>query len=83
MRVVRRGRAEGVICFVLFLLFLGILIKIRFVLDEDFYLVFELDGVRIFFRSIYEFLYEVLGEVFIRVLRDLGYRFFSIIVVLG
>ena len=36
--------------------------KLRFVLDEDSYLVPELDGVRIFSRSTHEFLHEVPGE---------------------
>lgn len=35
------------------------LTKLRFVLDEDSYLVPELDGVRIFSRSTHEFLHEV------------------------
>lgn len=35
---------------------------LRFVLDEDSYLVPELDGVRIFSRSTHEFLHEVPGE---------------------
>eukprot|EP00069_Balaena_mysticetus_P012496 bmy_07660T0 len=38
---------------------LGTLTKLRFVLDEDSYLVPELDGVRIFSRSTHEFLHEV------------------------
>ncbi|KFO20539.1 Vacuolar protein sorting-associated protein 16 like protein [Fukomys damarensis] len=37
----------------------GALTKLRFVLDEDSYLVPELDGVRIFSRSTHEFLHEV------------------------
>lgn len=38
------------------------LTKSRFVLDEDSYLVPELDGVRIFSRHTHEFLHEVPGE---------------------
>lgn len=38
------------------------LTELRFVLDEDSYLVPELDGVRIFSRSTHEFLHEVPGE---------------------
>lgn len=34
----------------------------RFVLDEDSYLVPELDGVRIFSRTSHEFLHEIPGE---------------------
>ncbi|EHB04285.1 Vacuolar protein sorting-associated protein 16-like protein [Heterocephalus glaber] len=37
----------------------GALTKLRFVLDEDSYLVPELDGVRIFSRNTHEFLHEV------------------------
>ena len=40
----------------------GTLTTLRFVLDEDSYLVPELDGVRIFSRSTHEFLHEVPGE---------------------
>lgn len=43
-------------------MFLVALTKFRFVLDEDSYLVPELDGVRIFSRSTHEFLHEVPGE---------------------
>lgn len=43
------------------------LTKLRFVLDEDSYLVPELDGVRIFSRSTHEFLHEVPGEAPTRV----------------
>lgn len=43
-------------------MFLEALTKLRFVLDEDSYLVPELDGVRIFSRSTHEFLHEVPGE---------------------
>lgn len=45
-----------------FCVLLGTLTKLRFVLDEDSYLVPELDGVRIFSRSTHEFLHEVPGE---------------------
>jgi hypothetical protein len=44
------------------------LTKLRFVLDEDSYLVPELDGVRIFSRSTHEFLHEVPGEALTRTL---------------
>lgn len=47
-------------------MFLRTLTKLRFVLDEDSYLVPELDGVRIFSRSTHEFLHEVPGEAFTR-----------------
>lgn len=43
-------------------MFLVALTELRFVLDEDSYLVPELDGVRIFSRSTHEFLHEVPGE---------------------
>lgn len=43
-------------------MFLVALTKFRFVLDEDSYLVPELDGVRIFSRNTHEFLHEVPGE---------------------
>lgn len=51
---------------------LGTLTKLRFVLDEDSYLVPELDGVRIFSRSTHEFLHEVPGEALIRAPGDPG-----------
>lgn len=35
----------------------------RFVLDEDSYLVPELDGVRILSRTSHEFLHEIPGEM--------------------
>lgn len=46
------------------------LTELRFVLDEDSYLVPELDGVRIFSRSAHEFLHEVPGEAPTSVLWD-------------
>lgn len=51
---------------------LGTLTKLRFVLDEDSYLVPELDGVRIFSRSTHEFLHEVPGEALTKAPQDLG-----------
>lgn len=51
---------------------LGALTKLRFVLDEDSYLVPELDGVRIFSRSTHEFLHEVPGEALTKAPRDSG-----------
>lgn len=46
--------------------------KLRFVLDEDSYLVPELDGVRIFSRTTHEFLHEVPGEALTRAPGDPG-----------
>lgn len=51
---------------------LGTLTKLRFVLDEDSYLVPELDGVRIFSRSSHEFLHEVPGKDPTRIPCDAG-----------
>lgn len=83
LRAARRGRAEGVTCPAPSLLLLGTLTKIRFVLDEDSYLVPELDGVRIFSRSTHEFLHEVPGEVLTRAPRDPGHRLLSTTAALG
>ena len=55
-----------------FWMLLGTLTKLRFVLDEDSYLVPELDGVRIFSRSTHEFLHEVPGEALTRAPCDPG-----------
>uniref|UniRef100_A0A8D1A4K7 Vacuolar protein sorting-associated protein 16 homolog n=1 Tax=Sus scrofa TaxID=9823 RepID=A0A8D1A4K7_PIG len=46
--------------------------SIQFVLDEDSYLVPELDGVRIFSRTTHEFLHEVPGEALTRAPGDPG-----------
>lgn len=51
-------------------LLLGTLTTLRFVLDEDSYLVPELDGVRVFSRSTHEFLHEVPGEALVKALSD-------------
>lgn len=51
---------------------LGTLTRLRFVLDEDSYLVPELDGVRIFSRSTHEFLHEVPGKALSRAPHDPG-----------
>lgn len=55
-----------------FRMLLETLTKLRFVLDEDSYLVPELDGVRIFSRSTHEFLHEVPGEALTRAPGDPG-----------
>uniref|UniRef100_A0A452T555 Vacuolar protein sorting-associated protein 16 homolog n=1 Tax=Ursus maritimus TaxID=29073 RepID=A0A452T555_URSMA len=54
-----KGREGGSPARPHFRVLLGTLTKLRFVLDEDSYLVPELDGVRIFSRSTHEFLHEV------------------------
>lgn len=55
-----------------FWVLLDTLTKFRFVLDEDSYLVSELDGVRIVSHSTHEFLHEVPGEA-LRVPCDPGW----------
>lgn len=58
----RRGKGRGSPALSHLWVFLRTLTKLRFVLDEDSYMVPELDGVRIFSRSTHEFLHEVPGE---------------------
>lgn len=57
--------------------------KLRFVLDEDSYMVPELDGVRIFSHSTHEFLHEVPGEALTGAPHDPGQRFLGTAAAVG